>query len=200
MNEELNQEFVDYSDKGLKEIVDIFQTLLEGDDVQQLYKNAEVLKACFYKNLRKEKIAAGYQAPVVDGTAGPEAEAAPEGEAGENASEAVSVNPFAELERGFKELYGRYRAIRAKNTAEMEKQREENYTVKLGLIEELKALLEAKEDLKETFPAFRDIQNRWRAAGPVPQGKVKDLYDTYQHYVEMFYDYVKINKFLLHFL
>ncbi len=194
MNEELNQEFVDYSDKGLKEIVDIFQTLLEGDDVQQLYKNAEVLKACFYKNLRKEKIAAGYQAPVVDGTAGPEAEAAPEDEAGESASEAVSVNPFAELERGFKELYGRYRAIRAKNTAEMEKQREENYTVKLGLIEELKALLEAKEDLKETFPAFRDIQNRWRAAGPVPQGKVKDLYDTYQHYVEMFYDYVKINK------
>jgi hypothetical protein len=194
MNEELNQEFVDYSDKGLKEIVDIFQTLLEGDDVQQLYKNAEVLKACFYKNLRKEKIAAGYQAPVVDGTAGPEAEAAPEDEAGESASEAVSVNPFAELERGFKELYGRYRAIRAKNTAEMEKQREENYTVKLGLIEELKALLAAKEDLKETFPAFRDIQNRWRAAGPVPQGKVKDLYDTYQHYVEMFYDYVKINK------
>ena len=195
MNEELNQEFVDYSDKGLKEIVDIFQTLLEGDDVQQLYKNAEVLKACFYKNLRKEKIAAGYQAPVVDGTAGPEAEAAtPAAEEGESASEAVSVNPFAELERGFKELYGRYRAIRAKNTAEMEKQREENYTVKLGLIEELKALLEAKEDLKETFPAFRDIQNRWRAAGPVPQGKVKDLYDTYQHYVEMFYDYVKINK------
>ena len=195
MNEELNQEFVDYSDKGLKEIVDIFQTLLEGDDVQQLYKNAEVLKACFYKNLRKEKIAAGYQAPVVDGTAGPEAQsAAPAGEAGEGGSEGVSVNPFAELERGFKELYGRYRAIRAKNTAEMEKQREENYTVKLGLIEELKALLEAKEDLKETFPAFRDIQNRWRAVGPVPQGKVKDLYDTYQHYVEMFYDYVKINK------
>ena len=192
MNEDLNP-VVDYSEKDLKEIVDIFQTLLDSDDVQELYKNAEVLKACFYKKLRNEKIAAGYQAPVVDATAGPEVEA-PAEESGEEASESVSVNPFAELERGFKELYGRYRAIRAKNTAELEKQREENYTAKQSLIEELKALLDAKEDLKETFPAFRDLQNRWRAIGPVPQGKVKDLYDTYQHYVEMFYDYVKINK------
>ena len=187
MNEELNQEFIDYSDKDLKELVDIFESLLEGDDVQKLCKEAEVLKACFYKKLRSEKIAAGYQAPVVDGTAGPEAaEAAP--------AEEPSVNPFAEIERGFKDLYGRYRLIRAKNAAELEKKREENYTVKLALIDKLKELLDAKEDLKDTFPAFREIQNSWRATGPVPQGKVKDLYDTYQHYVEMFYDYVKINR------
>ena len=192
------EEFVDYSDKGLKELLDIFQTLLEGDDVQKLCKEAEVLKACFYKNLRKEKIAAGYQAPVVDATggleSGVESPAEAETEPAEAAEDTVSVNPFAEVERGFKELYGRYRAIRAKNAAELEKKREENYAVKQGLIEELKTLLDAKEDLKDTFPAFRDIQNRWRAAGPVPQGKVKDLYDTYQHYVELFYDYVKINK------
>ncbi|MBQ6437520.1 MAG: DUF349 domain-containing protein [Bacteroidales bacterium] len=194
MNEELNQEFIDYSEKGLKEIVDIFQSLLEGDDVQKLCKEAEVLKACFYKNLRKEKIAAGYQAAVVDGTAGPEGAAETPAEEAEAASDTVSVNPFAEIERGFKELYGQYRAIRSRNAAELEKKREENYAAKLALIEELKVLLDAKEDLKDTFPAFRDIQARWREVGPVPQGKVKDLYDTYQHYVEMFYDYVKINR------
>ena len=194
MNEELNQEFIDYSEKGLKEIVDIFQSLLEGDDVQKLCKEAEVLKACFYKNLRKEKIATGYQAAVVDGTAGPEGAAETSAEEAETASDTVSVNPFAEIERGFKELYGQYRAIRSRNAAELEKKREENYAAKLALIEELKVLLDAKEDLKDTFPAFRDIQARWREVGPVPQGKVKDLYDTYQHYVEMFYDYVKINR------
>lgn len=194
MNEELNQEFIDYSEKGLKEIVDIFQSLLEGDDVQKLCKEAEVLKACFYKNLRKEKIAAGYQAAVVDGTAGPEGAAETPAEEAETASDTVSVNPFAEIERGFKELYGQYRAIRSRNAAELEKKREENYTAKLALIDQLKELLDAKEDLKDTFPAFRDIQARWREIGPVPQGKVKDLYDTYQHYVEMFYDYVKINR------
>jgi hypothetical protein len=83
---------------------------------------------------------------------------------------------------------------RAAFTQEMEKNKEENYQEKLAVIEDLKALVEASEDLNQTFPRFREIQNRWRAIGPVPQAKVKDLYDTYQHYVEKFYDYVKINK------
>ena len=186
----------DFSDKGLKEIVDTFKELIEGDNMQQLYKNAEALKAAFYKNLRKEKIASGLEQPA--GTAVPEAPAAAaEGEVPEQeekTDEAVSVNPFAEIERGFKDLYSQYKAKRAVFTQEMEKNKEENYEAKLAVIEDLKALLEASEDLNQTFPRFREIQNRWRTIGPVPQAKVKDLYDTYQHYVEMFYDYVKINK------
>ena len=169
----------DFSNKGLKEIVDTFKELIDGENMQQLYKNAEALKAAFYKNLRKEKIASGIEQP--------EAAAAPE-------DEPVSVNPFAEIERGFKDLYSQYKVKRSAYTQELEKNKEENYQEKLAVIEDLKALVEASEDLKETFPRFREIQNRWRATGPVPQAKVKDLYDTYQHYVEKFYDYVKINK------
>ena len=184
---ETENEKADFSEKGLKEIVDTFKELLEGENMQQLYKHAEALKAAFYKNLRKEKIAAGAEQPAEEAAA----PAAPEAE---NAEEPVSFNPFAEIERGFKDLYAQYKAKRSAFTQELEKQKEENYQAKLGLIEELKNLVEASEDLKDSFPRFRDIQNRWRSTGPVPQGKVKDLYDTYQHYVELFYDYVKINK------
>ena len=183
----------DFSNQGLKEIVDTFKELLEGENMQQLYKHAEALKAAFYKNLRKEKIASGLMQPAeadVTETPAEGAEPAPE----EAAEETVSVNPFAEIERGFKDLYSQYKVKRAAFTQEQEKNKEENYQEKLAVIEDLKALVEASEDLKETFPKFREIQNRWRAIGPVPQARVKDLYDTYQHYVEMFYDYVKINK------
>ncbi|MBR3484759.1 MAG: DUF349 domain-containing protein, partial [Bacteroidales bacterium] len=183
----------DFSNLGLKEIVDAFKELLEGENMQQLYKHAEALKAAFYKNLRKEKIASGVMQPAQ--TAAPEAPAAGEEAAPEEAAEEpVSFNPFAEIERGFKDLYSQYKTRRAAFTQEQEKNKEENYQEKLAVIEDLKALVEASEDLKETFPKFREIQNRWRAIGPVPQARVKDLYDTYQHYVEMFYDYVKINK------
>ena len=182
----------DFSNMGLKEIVDCFKELIDGENMQQLYKHAEALKAAFYKNLRKEKIASGIGQPTeAPGEASAEGETPEEGP---QAEETVSYNPFAEIERGFKDLYSQYRVKRAAFTQEIEKQKEDNYQTKLGIIEELKALVEASEDLKETFPKFRDIQNRWRAAGPVPQARVKDLYDTYQHYVEMFYDYVKINK------
>ena len=184
----------DFSNMGLKEIVDTFKELIDGENMQQLYKHAEALKAAFYKNLRKEKIASGVEQPAETPAAAPaegqEADAKPQAEE----TETVSFNPFAEIERGFKDLYSQYKVKRAAFTQEIEKQKEENYQVKTALIDELKALVEASEDLKETFPKFRDIQARWRAAGPVPQAKMKDLYDTYQHFVEKFYDYVKINK------
>ena len=185
---ETETEKTDYSNKGLKEIVDAFKEMIDGENMQQLYKHAEAIKAAFYKNLRKEKIASGIEQP---------AEAAGEQPAAETeapADEPVSVNPFAEIERGFKDLYSQYKVKRSAYTQELEKNKEENYQEKLAVIEDLKALVEASEDLNQTFPRFREIQNRWRAIGPVPQAKVKDLYDTYQHYVEKFYDYVKINK------
>ncbi len=180
---ETENEKTDFSNQGLKEIVDTFKGLIDGENMQQLYKHAEALKAAFYKNLRKEKIASGLEQP---------AGAAENAEA--PAEEPVSVNPFAEIERGFKDLYSQYKVRRSAYTQELEKNKEENYQAKLAVIEDLKALVEASEDLSQTFPRFREIQNRWRAIGPVPQAKVKDLYDTYQHYVEKFYDYVKINK------
>jgi len=66
--------------------------------------------------------------------------------------------------------------------------------LKMQIIEELKALLEKSEDVNHTFPEFRELQNRWRSIDMVPQAKAKDLWDTYQHYVEKFYDYIKINN------
>ncbi|MBO4769052.1 MAG: DUF349 domain-containing protein, partial [Bacteroidales bacterium] len=125
----------DFSNKGLKEIVDTFKELLDGENMQQLYKHAEALKAAFYKNLRKEKIASGLVQPA-ETTAtevpAPEAETPAEEEAPEE--ETVSYNPFAEIERGFKELYSQYKARRAAFTQELEKQKEENYQTKLALI------------------------------------------------------------------
>ena len=184
---ETETEKTDYSNKGLKEIVDAFKEMIDGENMQQLYKHAEAIKAAFYKNLRKEKIASGIEQPA-------EAAGEPAAETETPADEPVSFNPFAEIERGFKDLYSQYKVKRTAYTQELEKNKEENYQEKLAVIEDLKALVEASEDLNQTFPRFREIQNRWRSIGPVPQAKVKDLYDTYQHYVEKFYDYVKINK------
>ena len=101
---------------------------------------------------------------------------------------------FTEDEAAFKELYAKYKECRQVYAEDMEKVKEENYAVKLQIIEELKALLEKTEDVNLTFPEFRELQNRWKSVDMVPQAKAKDLWDTYQHYVEKFYDYIKINN------
>lgn len=55
-------------------------------------------------------------------------------------------------------------------------------------------MLEKQEDLQYTFPTFRELQNRWKAIGPVPQLANKSLWETYHFHVEKFYDFVKINN------
>ena len=63
---------------------------------------------------------------------------------------------------------------------------------KQAIIEELKALVENQEEVN--FPAFRELQDRWRAIGQVPATNYRDINDTYQFYVEKFYDMVKIGR------
>ena len=169
---------------SLKDIVQSFQEILDRGDQQELYKYAESIKAAFYKTLKKEKIAAGFITVQQDsGVASAESE-----------EEVISDNPFAEIERGFKELYNNYRVSRSVHVQSLEKQKEENLKLKSRILDELKELLEKQENLQDTFPAFRELQNRWKAIGPVPQASNKDLWENYHFLVEKFYDYVKINN------
>ena len=64
MVEEKTEPIVDYNNKSLKELVDIFQNLIDSGDQHELYKHAEMIKAAFYKVLKREKIASGFVAPV----------------------------------------------------------------------------------------------------------------------------------------
>ncbi|OJV17853.1 MAG: hypothetical protein BGO30_07870 [Bacteroidetes bacterium 41-46] len=184
IHEEPLSDFQDYSSKSLMEIIEIFQQMLERADQQELYKNADILKAAFYKVLKREKIAAGFQIPSDT----------PDSVEEEGEESIISNNPFAELERGFKDLYQNYKTMRTSFIQNIEKQKEENLRIKLEIIEELKGLLEKQEDLNHTFPAFRELQNKWKATGPVPQASNKDVWESYQFSVEKFYDFVKINN------
>ncbi len=200
---------IDFSSKSIKELVDSLKEYIDGADMRSLNKYAEVIKACFYKTLKKEKAEAGFDEEAAAKAAaenaaeaaanadeGASAEAAVEqGEAAAaEAQEAASTNPFAEVERGFKALYGKYRTMRADFMNEQNQKREENFEAKSKILQELKSLAENPGDLGAAYPKFRDLQNSWRAIGAVPPAKAKDLYDTYHHNVEVFYDYVKISN------
>ncbi len=185
---------VNYSEKTLAELVKLFEELAQNEERMKMSKEAEAIKAAFYKRLAKEKAEAGITSvdiipdEVVEETAVEEAEVPAEADAAEVA------NPFVEIEKGFKEIYNKYRKERAEYNRQLEKEREQNLALKEAVIADLKALLEKQEDVNETFPEFREIQNRWRAVGPVPAQSYRNINETYQLYVEQFYDMVKINR------
>ena len=179
---------VNYSEKTLAELIKLFEELVQNEERMKMSKEAEAIKSAFYKRLQKEKADAGLT------VAEPAAETE-EAEAVETPVEdTVSENPFAEVERGFKDLYNKYKKERAEYNRQLEKEREDNLAKKEAVIADLKALLEKQEDVNATFPEFREIQNRWRAVGPVPAQSYRNINETYQLYVEQFYDMVKINR------
>ena len=108
--------------------------------------------------------------------------------------EKTEEDPLEVIEEGFKSLYTKFKEKRAEFNKEQEAAREENLAKKCAVIDDLKALVEKQEDVNATFPAFREIQNRWREIGPVPAHSFRDVNDRYQFYVEKFYDMVKINR------
>lgn len=177
---------------SLAELSDLFDKLSQADDRMRRYKEADAIKSAFYKRLSKEKAEAGLGAKVDEPSSKEDVieEAAP----AEIQPDEVRDNPFEAIEVAFKGVYSNYKKERAEYNRQQDAQREENFTRKQAVIEDLKNLVEKQEDVNSTFPAFRELQNRWREIGPVPATKFRDLNDTYQFYVEKFYDMVKINR------
>ena len=177
--EESNAEDVDKNNlngKSKQDLVDMFAELLETEPVQTLRKSVEAIKIAFYKQHRAEVDAA---------------RKAFEAEQGEGAEFVPAVDA---LEVRLKDLFKEYRRRRDEYIADLDNHKEENLKTKLAIIEELKELVNSDETLNNTFAKFRELQQRWKDTGIVPQAKVKDLWETYNLHVENFYNFIKINK------
>ena len=119
---EVAESAVNYSEKNLAELIRLFEELVQNEERMKMSKEAEAIKSAFYKRLQKEKAEAGLLT-----SAAAETEEESETEAAEAPVEdTVSDNPFAEVERGFKNLYNKYKKERAEYNRQLEKEREDN--------------------------------------------------------------------------
>lgn len=169
-------EIFDPAGKSKSQLLDIFAVMLSEKPVQTIRREVEAIKVAFYKLLRAEQDE--MRRRFLDDGGLPE-DFAP---------------PVDNGEERLKDLFAEYRKRRDEFIAQLDRSKEENLRIKLKVIDDLKELVNSNETLGNTFSAFRDLQQRWRDAGPVPQANVKDLWDTYNHHVENFYSYIKINK------
>lgn len=165
---------VNYADLTLGELSQLFEGLMADDERMKRAKEAENIKTAFYKKLSKEK------AEIKPSDTPEEADS--------------NSNIFESVESGFKALYSLFKKERAEFTRRQDEERSANLVAKQAVIEDLKALIDKQEDVLATFPEFRAIQARWREIGPVPVSEFRNLNDTYQFYVEKFYDKVQINR------
>lgn len=99
------------------------------------------------------------------------------------------------LKSEFNAVYGDYRRQLDAYFKELEKTQQENLEERNQIIEELKALYtEPNEDISNVFKKFRELKTRWHNAGSIPKAQAGNVFRTYFHHLDNFYEYLDLNK------
>lgn len=160
----------DYRNLSAEELISEFGTLLE-EPVQHINRQVRALKEAFDSFMSSK---------TAENTSD-EPEAATE-----------DNDETSSLKERFSSLWETYREKRDKYSAQMAVEQKANLEERLALIDELKDLIEKEENA--SIKEFHNIQARWRKCGMVPREQSSAVWQTYQHHVERFFDYLKLNR------
>jgi len=167
---------VDYSGFSRKELVETLALIAENRPPSEIVDDVTRIKELFYKKTKAEfnekRLNFAKEGGNID-------EYRPEPD---------------ELENRIKVILDKYRSRRSDFNRVQESEKQENLRRKLSIIEQIKDLVNREEAINKTFQEFRNLQNEWHSTGIVPQSALKDLWENYHHSVEIFYDYIKINR------
>jgi len=167
---------VDYSGFSRKELVETLALIVENRPPSEISDDVNRIKEFFYKKSKAE-----FNEKRLN-----------------FAKEGGNIDDFRpepdEFETRIKGILEIFRSRKNDFNRILESEKQDNLRKKLDIIEQIKDLVNREEAINKTFQEFRNLQNEWHATGIVPQGAVKDLWENYHHSVEIFYDYIKINR------
>lgn len=167
---------VDYSGYTKNELVDTLNLIIENRPPAEIRNDVERIKILYYKKLKLES----------DERKGKFLEGG-----GKLEEYRAWVDPS---EARVKHLLEKYKEKKTDYNKIQEVEKYENLKKKYDIIDKIKELVNREESINKTFHEFRSLQNDWHSVGVVPQNTLKDLWENYHHNVEIFYDYIKINK------
>ena len=166
---------LDYHSMSLENLVGEFQRLVKNEKIQAIRKHVDEIKNEFdqkFQELLDQKKEEFIQ----------------------NGGNEIDFRYSSVAKRQFNELYKEYREKRDQYYKNLETQLKANLAHRLELIESLKGLVNVEEDINTTYHNFKDIQAQWKTAGPVPRGEYNNVWRTYHHHIEIFYDFLNLNR------
>ncbi|MUU78144.1 DUF349 domain-containing protein [Winogradskyella endarachnes] len=165
----------DYHAMSMDELVTEFNRLLKHHKVQTISKNINEIKSEFnakFSELLEEK----KEEFIADG--------------------GVEMDFYYsnDTKKLFNSLYKEYKQSINAYYNEREQNLKLNLENRLQIIEDIKGLLSVEENMGTTYKTFKELQEKWRNAGPIPRDKYNNAWNTYHHHVERFYDFLHLNN------
>lgn len=167
---------VDYSGYSKHELVETLGLIIENRPTVEIRDDVERIKVLFYKKLKLD--ADERKTKFLD-----------------DGGKIEDYRAWVDSDDAHvKHLLEKYKNKKTDYNKIQEAEKYENLKKKYDIIDKIKDLVNREESINKTFHDFRTLQNEWHSIGVVPQTSLKDLWENYHHYVEIFYDYIKINK------
>jgi hypothetical protein len=168
-------EHTSYEHQSLENLVGELQRLIKNAPIQRIGQHIIAIKSSFDTQFNTQ-LESEKESFLEQGN--PEAD--------------FEFNPL--IKRQFDELYQEYKEKKAQYRKDFERLLQGNLKRKQEIIEGIKALLEAEENINTTFQTFKQLQSDWRSVGMVPKTYTEDLWANYHHHVERFYDFLDLNR------
>ena len=170
-----NLEEKDYSVLTMEQLVNEFESLLKTKKVQTIKSHAEEIKTEFnskFSEILEEK---------------------KEDFLSEGGNE-IDFFYSSPLKKQFNSLYKDYKTDLNAYYKTLETNLKTNLDNRLRIIEDIKGLINVEENINTTYKHFKDLQEEWAIAGPIPRDKYNNAWNTYHHHVEIFYDFLHLNR------
>ena len=168
-------EFKDYENMSLEMLAIELEKLLQSEKVQAIKKHVDAIKNEFNDKFdslvdeKKEEFLAE----------------------GGNEIDFYYSNP---IKKRFNNTYREYRNKLNTHYKSIQENLKKNLDERLEIIEEIKGLINVEENINTTYKHFKELQERWRHAGPIPRDKYNNAWNSYHHHVEIFYDFLHLNR------
>jgi len=165
----------DYHAMSMEGLVDELEELVKNEKIQVIKSHFETIKSefnskfsAFLEEKKEEFIAGG--------------------------GNTIDFHFKSDVKTRFNDIYRDYRDKRQAYYKNLEKNLKTNLEQRLEIIEEIKGLINVEENINTTYKHFKELQESWRNAGPIPRDKYNNVWNNYHHHVEIFYDFLHLNR------
>jgi hypothetical protein len=165
---------IDYTKLSFDEIVVVMEQLIQDFPLHKIKVPFESLRANFDKKYRTF-IAEKKEEFIKDG------------------GNEIDFKFYLPVKNMFNDVLREFKKKRQKHYKDIEAEQKQNLERKLHLIDDLKELIDTAEP-STMYKNFRSLQDEWRTIGQIPHTKYNDVWRTYHHHVERFYDLLHLNN------
>ena len=99
-----------------------------------------------------------------------------------------------QYKNAFDQNFREYKKNKRTYFQEREQAQKLNLDRKLEIIESLKDLINIDENINTIYKKFKNLQDSWHKTGPVPRAQSNNVWQTYKHHTEIFYDFLHLNR------